>query len=112
MILENCQKRHHTSGRPWTTVMSRLVQRGALLRAGRGIHVLPVESRFGSRVPSTAKMVEGMAETTVSHGAFAANALGLISQVSMRAVYLTSGSSRRLKLGRRPSSSGMRRCSN
>jgi hypothetical protein len=27
---------------------SRLVQRGALLRAGRGIYALPVESRFGS----------------------------------------------------------------
>ncbi|MDY7578786.1 hypothetical protein RGU70_10690 [Herbaspirillum sp. RTI4] len=35
-------------------VLSRLVQRGALLRAGRGIYVLPVESRFGTR----AQMVE------------------------------------------------------
>jgi hypothetical protein len=38
-------------------VLSRLVQRGALLRAGRGIYVLPVESRFGSRAPSASKMV-------------------------------------------------------
>jgi hypothetical protein len=84
-------------------VLSRLVQRGALMRAGRGIYVLPVESRFGSRAPSTAKMVEGLAaqrgETIVSHGAAAANALGLTTQVPMRAVYLTSGPSRRLKLG-------------
>jgi hypothetical protein len=79
------------------------VPRGALLRAGRGIYVLPVESRFGSRAPSTAKMVEGLAsqrgETIVSHGASAANALGLTTQVPMRFVYLTSGPSRRLKLG-------------
>ncbi len=84
-------------------VLSRLVRRGTLLRAGRGIYVLPVESRFGSRAPSTAKMVEGLAtqrgETIVSHGAAAANALGLTTQVPMRAVYLTSGRSRRLKLG-------------
>lgn len=84
-------------------VLSRLVRRGALLRVGRGIYVLPVESRFGARAPSTVKMVEGLAhqrgETTVSHGAAAANALGLTTQVPMRAVFLTSGPNRHLKLG-------------
>ncbi len=84
-------------------VLSRLVGRGALLRASRGIYVLPVESRFGFRAPSASKMVEGLAthsgETITSHGATAANALGLTTQVPMRAVYLTSGRSRQLKLG-------------
>ena len=84
-------------------VLSRLVQRGPLLRAGRGIYVLPVESRYGMRAPSAVKMVEGLAnqrgDIIVSHGAAAANALGLTTQVPMRAVYLTSGPSRRLKLG-------------
>jgi hypothetical protein len=84
-------------------VLSRLVRRGALLRAGHGIYVLPVNSRFGTRAPSAIKVVEGLAnqrgETIVSHGAAAANALGLTTQVPMRAIYLTSGRSRRLKLG-------------
>ena len=84
-------------------VLSRLVRRSALLRAGRGIYVMPVASRFGSRAPSAVKVVEGLAtqrgEIIVSHGAAAANALGLTTQVPMRAVYLTSGRSRRLKLG-------------
>ncbi|MDN5934755.1 MAG: DUF6088 family protein [Nitrosospira sp.] len=84
-------------------VLSRLVQRGTLLRAGRGIYVQPIKSRFGTRAPSAAKMIEGLAnqrgETIASHGAAAANALGLTTQVPMRAVYLTSGPSRRLKLG-------------
>ena len=84
-------------------VLSRLVRRGKLLRAGRGIYVLPVESRHGIRAPSAPKMVEGLATqrgaTIVPHGAAAANALGLTTQVPMRAVYLTSGRSRRLKLG-------------
>jgi hypothetical protein len=83
--------------------LSRLVQRGALRRAGRGIYVLPVEGRFGTRAPSTQKMVQGLAaqrgETIVPHGASAANELGLTTQVPVRAVYLTSGPSRRLKLG-------------
>ncbi len=84
-------------------VLSRLVRRDVLLRVGRGIYALPVESRFGTRAPSTVKMVEGLAsqrgETIVSHGAAAANALGLTTQVPMRAVYLTSGRSRHLTLG-------------
>ena len=84
-------------------VLSRLVRRGTLLRAGRGIYVRPVESRYVTRAPSTVKMVEGLAnqrgETIVSHGAAAANALGLTTQVPVRAVYLTSGRSHRLKLG-------------
>jgi hypothetical protein len=84
-------------------VLSRLVRRGGLLRAGRGLYVLPIGSRFGSRAPSTDKMIEGLAlalgETIVPHGAAAANALGLTTQVPMRAIYLTSGSSRQLRLG-------------
>ena len=84
-------------------VLSRLTRRGTLLRAGCGIYALPVEGRFGVRAPSAAKMVEGLAsqrgETIVSHGAAAANALGLTTQVPIRSVYLTSGPSRSLKLG-------------
>ena len=81
----------------------RLVRRGTLFRAGRGIYVRPVESPFGTRSPSTVKMVEGLAnqrgETIVAHGAAAANTLGLTTQIPMRAIYLTSGRSRHLKLG-------------
>ena len=81
-------------------VLSRLVRRGTLLRAGRGIYVRPIESRFGSRAPSAFKMIKGLAaqrgETIVSHDAAAANALALRTRVLMRAVYLTSGRSRDL----------------
>lgn len=67
------------------------------------IYVRPVESRFGSRAPSTLKMVEGRANqhrgTMVPHGAAAFNALGLSTQVPIRAVYLTSRRCRQLKLG-------------
>ena len=83
--------------------LSRLVRRGKLLRASRGVYVRPVESRFGVRPPAAAKVVEGIAgrrgEIVASHGAAAANSLGLTTQVPMRSVYLTSGPSRQLKLG-------------
>lgn len=83
--------------------LSRLVRRGQLIRAGRGLYVRPVESRFGKRPPSVEHVVRALAASTdeviASHGAAAANALGLTTQVPVREVYLTSGPSRRLKLG-------------
>ncbi len=87
-------------------VLSRLVRRGALLRAGRGVYVLPVESRFGRRSPSVEKTVEGLAaargERIANSGAMAAYMLGLTTQVPVKRVFLTSGSSRTLTLGREP----------
>jgi hypothetical protein len=83
--------------------LSRLVRRGTLMRAGRGIYVWPVEGRFGARPPVASKVVEAIAaqrgESVAPHGAAAANELGLTTQVPVREVYLTSGRSRRLKLG-------------
>ena len=83
--------------------LSRLARRSQLLRAGRGLYVLPVESRFGVRAPSVEKVVEAVAaqrgETIAPSGAAAANALGLTTQVPVRTVYLTSGPSRTLQVG-------------
>ncbi len=85
-------------------VLSRLVRRGALLRVGRGVYVLPVESRFGRRAPSVEKTVMALAaargERIANSGAMAANVLGLTEQVPVRRVFLTSGPSRTLTLGR------------
>lgn len=84
--------------------LSRLARTGALLRVGRGLYVRPIESRFGTRAPETEKLVEAIAgargETVASHGAAAANALGLTTQVPTRSIYLTSGRSRTLTLGK------------
>ncbi len=84
--------------------LSRLTKEGKLLRVGRGAYVTPVSSRFGTRAPAPEKVVEALAaqsgEIVVPHGAAAANALGLTQQVPIREVYLTSGRTRKLKLGR------------
>ena len=83
--------------------LSRLFERGQLMRVGRGFYVRPLETRFGRRPPSVEGVVQALAsskgEVVASHGAAAANALGLTTQVPARAVYLTSGSSRWLRLG-------------
>ncbi len=83
--------------------LSRLVRRAALLRVGRGVYVLPVESRFGRRAPSVEKTVTALAaargERIANSGAMAANVLGLTGQVPVRRVFLTSGPSRTLTLG-------------
>lgn len=83
--------------------LSRLVERGRLIRAGRGVYLRPVTSRFGTRSPSVELAVEALAsqrgEVIVSSGAAAANTLGLTTQVPIRSVYLTSGSTRKMNLG-------------
>ena len=83
---------------------SRLAKAGTLLRVARGAYAAPVSSRFGSRAPAPEKVVKALAEQSgeivVPHGASSANALGLTQQVPIREVYLTSGRTRKLKLGR------------
>lgn len=83
---------------------SRLSKANKLLRVARGAYVAPVSSRFGVRPPAPEKVVKALAEQSgevvAPHGASSANALGLTQQVPIREVYLTSGRTRKLKLGR------------
>jgi Family of unknown function (DUF6088) len=84
--------------------LSRLRRRGQLLRAGRGLYVRPLTGRFGSRAPAVETLVEAVAtrsgETIVPSGAASANKLGLTTQVPVRNIYLTSGPSCELQLGK------------
>jgi hypothetical protein len=83
--------------------LSRLAERGQLVRAGRGIYLRPITTRFGKRAPTVeetiAAIVNVRGEVVLSGGAAAANALGLTTQVPIRSVYLTSGRTRKLNLG-------------
>jgi hypothetical protein len=84
--------------------LSRLTKEGASLRIARGRYVLPVKTRFGWRAPSPALVVESFArmtgENVATSGAVAANELGLTTQVPIRSVFLTSGKSRHLRVGK------------
>lgn len=83
--------------------LSRLHERGELIRAGRGVYLKAIKSRFGTRPPTVEQAVEAVAhqrgEVIVSSGAAAANALGLTTQVPVRSIYLTSGRSRTMNVG-------------
>lgn len=84
--------------------LSRLAGRGQLIRAGRGVYLRPVSSKFGTRAPTVERAVEALAsqrgEVIVPSGAAAANTLGLTTQVPVRSVYLTSGRTRTMSLGK------------
>ena len=84
--------------------LTRMTREGRLLRVGRGVYALPVQGRFGARPPSTRTVVAAIEATSgelvVPSGAAEANALGLTTQVPVREVFLTSGPSRKLRLGR------------
>lgn len=84
--------------------LARLSREGKLLRVARGAYTLPVTGRFGSRPPSTEAVVKAIesaqGEIIVPGGAAEANALGLTTQVPIREVFLTSGPSRKLHLGK------------
>jgi hypothetical protein len=83
--------------------LTRLERSGALKRLSRGLYFRPIVGRFGPRTPSPAQVVAALAsktgETTAAHGAVAANALGLHTQVPLRSIFLTSGRSRQVKSG-------------
>lgn len=85
--------------------LTRLTREGTLLRVGRGLYAVPIQSRFGVRPPATQTIVQAMesaqGEVIVANGATEANALGLTTQVPTREVFLTSGTSRTLHLGNR-----------
>jgi Family of unknown function (DUF6088) len=84
---------------------TRLVLEGKLMRVGRGMYVAPIAGRFGLRPPASGKVVQALAHKTgqaiVPHGAAAANALGLSSQVPINEVFVTSGRSFSLQFGAR-----------
>lgn len=84
--------------------LHRLVRKGTIRRLARGIYDFPKQHPvLGPLLPSAetiAKALAGRDHIRIQPaGAFAANALGLSEQVPAKAVFLTDGSSRTLKIG-------------
>lgn len=85
--------------------LSRLVKAGVIERLARGVLVRPEISRFvGKATPSPQSVAETVARTTGAvvqvHGAEAARRLELTTQVPTQPVFVTSGPSKRIRLGR------------
>ena len=83
--------------------LARLAKKNELMRAGHGLYVRPIKTKFGVRAPTPEAVVQEIAkshaELVSKHGAAEANALGLTTQVPIKSVFLTTGKSRKLKLG-------------
>ena len=86
--------------------LSRLVKAGEADRLGRGLYHLPqMNKRLGiAVVPDTDEIADALARQTgsrvVPSAAFAANQLGLSTQVPSKPVYLTDGRSRQVRVGK------------
>ena len=85
-------------------VLHRLTRKGTIRRLARGVYDLPKEHPvLGPLAPSAetvARALAGRDHTRLQPaGAYAANALGLSEQVPAKAVFLTDGQSRTVKIG-------------
>jgi hypothetical protein len=85
--------------------LHRLARKGTIRRLARGVYDFPKEHpKLGPLSPSAeavAKALAGRDRTRLQPaGAYAANALGLSEQVPARAVFLTDGPTRTVKIGR------------
>ncbi|MCA1566193.1 MAG: type IV toxin-antitoxin system AbiEi family antitoxin domain-containing protein [Acidobacteria bacterium] len=85
--------------------LSRLVRKGHIRRLSRGLYDYPkVHPRLGELTPPPDVIARALARRTEAgiqtSGARAVNTLGLSTQVPARAVYLTLGNSRRVKVGK------------
>jgi len=97
--LEHLVDRNHAS-----RALARLAQRGRLMRVACGMYVAVTASRFGPVPPPVDMVIQSLAQITghaiVRHGAAAANALGLTTQVPARQLYLTEGRAQKLNFGK------------
>jgi len=85
--------------------LSNLAKKGLIRRLSRGVYDYPkVNPRLGTLTPPPDAVARALAKKTRSDlqisGAYAANQLGLPTQVPARVVYLTDGKSKRVRVGR------------
>ncbi len=88
-----------------TKLLSQIEKEGLITRIAKGIYVKAKKTRFGIVYPSAFELVKEIAKRDKADvfptGDTAANRLGFSTQVPMNASFLTSGSTRKLKLGNR-----------
>lgn len=85
-------------------VLCRLVKKDILTRVTRGIYVRPEEAPFlGKVIPEPLSIVKAIAEKTgekvLPNGLACANLFGLTTQVPMKVTFITTGTSREVKIG-------------
>ncbi len=86
--------------------LERLVKRGEISRVTRGMYArLKTHETFGKIQPTAEEIAKAIAKRDkariIPTGVMALNALGLSTQVPLNIVYLTDGSARTVKIGKR-----------
>jgi len=86
--------------------LTRLSRKGTIRQLARGLYDYPIDhATFGRIPPSADAIAKALAARAAIRlqpaGAYAANILGLSDQVPTRIVFLTDGSSRRVRIGQR-----------
>lgn len=84
--------------------LSRMVHKGEIERAARGLFFRPIKNRFVGNVPVKVENVleiisQQNGELIQVHGAEAARQLKLSTQMPTKSVFYTNGSSRKIKVG-------------
>ena len=85
--------------------LCRLIETGHVERMGQGIYVIPKNDKvFGKVLPSMEELAEALAKKEhvkiKPSGQYALNKVGLSTQVPMRLVFLTTGNSKRIQIGK------------
>lgn len=88
-----------------TRVFSRLEKEGILIRLSQGLYLYPLRNKFGILRPSIDEIAYAIAEKDKARiipcGLTALNKLGLSTQVTMNAIYLTDATAREINIGNR-----------
>lgn len=88
-----------------TKLLAIFEKEGLVSRISKGVYVKARKTRFGTLYPSVFEIVTEIAKrdnaVVIPTGATAANLLGFSTQVPMNTSFLTTGSSRRLSMGKR-----------
>lgn len=88
-----------------TTALSRLVQKNVIRRLAHGLYDYPeIHPELGLLMPSVQKVIEAITKSDAIKvqptGAYAANLLGLSTQIPMRIELYTSGPKRSIQFGK------------
>lgn len=88
-----------------TRTLSRMTGEGILIRLSQGLYLYPEKTRYGVKMPTAYEIAAAIAKRDnskiIPSGLTVLNELGLSTQIPMKMTYLTDGTTRTIKLGRR-----------
>lgn len=95
-----------TNAKSVNKALERLVKKNEIIRVATGIYTRPKTNKlFGNITPTVEEIATAIAKRDkariVPTGSYALNALGLSTQIPLKAVYLTDGAARKINLGKR-----------